>query len=737
MGLSETNRSSDVHVNHTKMSVKPWDFIRLASAQGQNPEKLQLLPEREFLLGGMPGSDRASTSGRIRAEDLASMLADEQITWCMRGGLAEALGPDGDSNAFAPVILGMLNNRQISDGVRKGIFMAMGTILATHYDEHMVKVIMQKALSGNWAANNAMGAILATHYDEHMVQEIMQKARNGDGAAQAAMGTILATHYDERMVQDIMKIACNSSIIFAKAAMGTILAANYNKSMVKAIMQMARNDKSGAKAAMGTILALHYDKRMVKEIMQMARDGDGGAIGAMGTILATHYDERMVQEIMQKARNGDGAAQAAMGTILAIHYDERMVQEIMQKARDRYSGAIGAMGTILATHHDERMVQEIMQMARNGNFDARYAIGEIIAIRSRTKINNDMSIRELRSIERLWMDAPATSSGEASSSRTRSPERRLMLDQIQRIPNENSQMEERERKMNQEMQRIQQEYSRAQEQLIKMQQERDQARIERDRIQRQLEASQQNLNQAQGERDRFQRQLGEAQQERDQAQRERTSAQEQLSQMRIQEEQRKQIWDRLYETMMNVQGQLGRQYERGQSSRGELRVEDALPTTVEGIEEQLEGEQRRQQESRERVQRLREHIQRIIWEQGDGPQNERLNQLLKYPMEGILKDQHLVEEIYPPDDQPAQDRLALRQSLNKALRHRLRNFYLTLVTEYTPSGLSANVISGEFVDQLQEQMRAHNRPNQEWIDASEDIQEEVTGSRPNRTPWRR
>ncbi len=142
MGLSETNRSSDVHVNHTKMSVKPRDFIRSASAQGQNPEKLQLLPEREFLLGGMPGSDRASTSGRIRAEDLASMSADEQITWCMRGGLAEALGPDGDSNAFAPVILGMLNNRQISDGVRKGIFMAMGTILATHYDEHMVKVIM-------------------------------------------------------------------------------------------------------------------------------------------------------------------------------------------------------------------------------------------------------------------------------------------------------------------------------------------------------------------------------------------------------------------------------------------------------------------------------------------------------------------------------------------------------------------------------------------------------------------
>ena len=71
------------------------------------------------------------------------MSADEQIMWCMRGGLAEALGPDGDSNAFAPVILGMLNNNQIDWRIKRGIFMAMGTILAAKYNEGMVQEIMQ------------------------------------------------------------------------------------------------------------------------------------------------------------------------------------------------------------------------------------------------------------------------------------------------------------------------------------------------------------------------------------------------------------------------------------------------------------------------------------------------------------------------------------------------------------------------------------------------------------------
>jgi chromosome segregation ATPase len=285
-----------------------------------------------------------------------------------------------------------------------------------------------------------------------------------------------------------------------------------------------------------------------------------------------------------------------------------------------------------------------------------------------------------------------------------------LIDQVRRI------VEERDRLQTQ-LRDAQQEHNRTRQQLRDAQQERNQA-------QTQLRDAQQELGQAQT-------QFRNAQQERDQAQRERTSAQEQLSQMRNQEEQRRQT-DELYETMMNAPGQLGRQYERGQSSR----ANDALPTTVEGMQEQLEGEQGRQQESRARVRQLRDHIQRIIWEQGNQPPNERLNQLLKYPMEGILQDQRLVEEIYPPYDQPAQDQLALRQSLNKALRHRLLSLYLTLGAEYTPSGLRADEIAGEFVDQLQEQMDAHERPSQEYLDTIEDVQEELTGRRPNRTQRR-
>jgi hypothetical protein len=194
--------------------------------------------------------------------------------------------------------------------------------------------------------------------------------------------------------------------------------------------------------------------------------------------------------------------------------------------------------------------------------------------------------------------------------------------------------------------------------------------------------------------------------------------------MRTQEGQREQRWKSLYETFMNATGQPDRQYERGQSSRGELRGEDVLPTTREGMEEQLEREQRMRQESLERVLRLQEHMQRTLREHGENlPMNERLNELLRQKIWNVVSDHRLDEVLFP------------RQQHGElpSLRQRLQNLYLQTVSEYTSLGLPQGQIAGEFVDQLQEQMEDHNRPSQEWIDASEDIQELVTGRRPDRT----
>ncbi len=217
---------------------------------GQRAPKVELsttfTPDNLILVGGMPRGDRASTSGHVSSEDLARMSADEQIMWCVDGGLAKALGPDGDSDAFAPVILGMLNNGQINGYTKTGIFNAMGTILAEHYDEGMVKEIMQKARNGNDYAQSAMGTIIAKHYDEGMVKEIMQKARDdnerpfSDKRAQKAMDTILAEHYNEGMVKEIMQMARDGNGWGAQEAMGTILAKHYNEGMVQEIIQMAR-----------------------------------------------------------------------------------------------------------------------------------------------------------------------------------------------------------------------------------------------------------------------------------------------------------------------------------------------------------------------------------------------------------------------------------------------------------------------------------------------------------------
>jgi hypothetical protein len=543
MGLRDM--SSDTNSNREASNQR--DFLRLI-AKGKRPAsqeknkrpvgedgqplaKLQLLPEREFLPGGMPGGDRASTSGYVSPEVLARMSADEKIMWCMDGGLAKALGPDGD-NASVPVIFGILKDGQIESLVRRGAAEGLGTIAA---------------------ANN--------------------------------------------------------------------------------------------------------DSSIKSELLKILKDG------------------------------------------------------------------------------------QIGDWVRRG---AAEGLGTIIKIRTKQQIENDMRARESRSTERSRRDAPATSSSEASSSRTRLPERGQgdrsgeggsaqedqLIDQMRKILEERSLMRERENKLKHEAeQRLQRELERVRrEEQQKLQQERN-------RFQRQLGEAQQERNQAREERDQARGQLRDAQQELNQAQRQLRETQEMIQSLQGEENRRRAMWNRLYDAFWSLTDNTERepqQDERGQSSRGGLRANDALPTTLEGMQEQLERERRTPQEARGRVQRLREHIQRSIWEQGNQPPNERLNELLKYPMEGVLEDHHLVEQIYPPEDQPAQDRQALRESFNKALRYRLRNLYLTIVTEYSPSGLGANEIAGEFLDQLQEQMEEHNRPSQEWIDASEDIQEEVTGRRPRR-----
>jgi myosin heavy subunit len=360
----------------------------------------------------------------------------------------------------------------------------------------------------------------------------------------------------------------------------------------------------------------------------------------------------------------------------------------MQYMRNGDRGAIQAMGTILAKHYNEDMVKEIMQMASNGDYRAIEAMGTIIKIRSKQQIDNDMRARVDQ------RNASATSSSEASSSRrageSRSPERirsgegsssqgEQWIDQVRRVLEEYPQMKERENKLKQE----------------------------RDQAQTQLTRIQQDLNRAL-------EQLTKAEQERNQAQQSLNSTQEQLT---ITQQELAQTQEQLRQTQ-----QVG---ERGQSSRGDSRANDALPTTVEGMQEQLGGERRRQQELFESVLRLQDGIQRTLLERGgDVPNNDRLNELLRQGIWNLVGYHRLDETLFP------------RQEFGElpSLRQRMRNFYLQTVSEYTTSlNLSSGQIAGEFVDQLEDQLRVHNRPDQEYIDTSEDIQEGETGIRPNHT----
>jgi hypothetical protein len=65
-----------------------------------------------------------------------------------------------------------------------------------------------------------------------------------------------------------------------------------------------------------------------------------------------------------------------------------------------------------------------------------------------------------------------------------------------------------------------------------------------------------------------------------------------------------------------------------------------------------------------------------------------------------------------------------------SLTQRVRDLYLQMVGEYTSRGFTQEQFVGEFLNHVQEQITEHNRPDEEWIAIAEDIQEALTGTRP-------
>ncbi len=273
---------------------------------------------------------------------------------------------------------------------------------------------------------------------------------------------------------------------------------------------------------------------------------------------------------------------------------------------------------------------------------------------------------------------------------------------------ENNFSEERENKLKQEVQKLQQEHNRTKEQLTKTRQERNQAREGLDQARSELREVQQEHTQTQEQLTKVRQDLNQIQEQFTNAQQDLTQAQQELSQLRTEKEQWSQARNSIIEILMNAPGQAGRQYERGQSSRGDLRVNDALPTTLEGMQEQLERERRTQQESRTRELQLRERMERTTWEQMDLLEDDRLSLLLQQRIGNVLSDHRLREELFPDQQHKNRLRKTLRALLKEAL------------DDHGRFGLEQRDIAFEFLSQIEEQMKAHNRPEEEFIQAMND-----------------
>ncbi len=354
---------------------------------------------------------QTGVSRSIRAEDLARMSLNEQISWCMRGGLAEALGPDGDSS-FAPIILDMLRDNQIDNPMRCGIAHGMGTILVAHYNEgiskKMLDMLHNEQIYSVVRRDIAQGmfTILASHYNEGMAKKMLDMLHNEQiysvvrrDIAQG-MGTILAAHYNEDMAKKMLAMLRNSHIdnmVRRDIAhgMGTILAAHYNEDMAKKMLDILRNIhidnlvRCGIAHGMCTILVANYKEGIAKKMLDILPYGSRDnlvcrdIVQGMFTILAAHYNEGMAQKMMAMLhyRQIDSVLRhdiaQGMFTILASHYTaHHNAQEMLAMLHNRLidnparSGIAQGIGIILSEHYNEGMVQKMLAMLHTSHIDS-------------------------------------------------------------------------------------------------------------------------------------------------------------------------------------------------------------------------------------------------------------------------------------------------------------------------------------------------------------------------------
>jgi hypothetical protein len=204
----EIRRASDANGNHKTPSDRP-DLLRLrckgkdlassdksksnnGRAIGEDGKPVQRTINvtdnpSASLLGG-DRSDQASMSNYVSPQTLANMSTEEKINWFLEGGLAKALGPNGD-RAFVPVIFNILEGGQINMYVCRDAVDALGTILVAHHDKDMNQKIV-----------NIMDNVGIDSYIR--------------GGAAEALGTILAKHPDKDMTQKIVNILDNDKIKF-------------------------------------------------------------------------------------------------------------------------------------------------------------------------------------------------------------------------------------------------------------------------------------------------------------------------------------------------------------------------------------------------------------------------------------------------------------------------------------------------------------------------------------------
>ncbi len=330
--------------------------------------------------------NQTDVSRGMRAEDLARMSPDEQIEWCVRGGIVKAFGLDGDMT-FITAINDILRNYRVNDGINR-------LCCAKEFKKEIMRIVRNKK-EDPLVRKAGLDAIVHSKCAAEFIVDIMQiviDRKEDHWVRKSGLEAIVHSGYMEVFKDYIMRIVVDKKedFLVRKAVLEAIGHPERAEEFKKEIMRIVRNkkeDPSERKAVLEAISHPECVSEFKKEIIRIVKNKEEDPSERKAVLEAISHPEcvsEFKKEIIRIVKNKEEDPSVRKAGLEAMFHAEcvsefkKEIMRIVENKKEPYQLRKTALEAIGYSECAAEFKNDIMQIVRNKeeHYQARNAVLE-------------------------------------------------------------------------------------------------------------------------------------------------------------------------------------------------------------------------------------------------------------------------------------------------------------------------------------------------------------------------